>query len=312
MRRTLFWAGVLASLAALVGGALYAYAGYRATPGPADVVTGYFAALARADAPAALGYGRVPNGPHDMLTSAVLAEQQRIAPIRDLRIVGVRAAGSRATVSFGYRLTFGRRPRAVSGSVQLVRGHSGWRLAQTAVLTSVRVATASDRVSFAGTSVPDGPTLLFPGALPVRFDTPYLALRADTSAVGFGSAGTVVLQVEPSAAARAAFAARLGTMLGACVSGPSPSADCPLPSPRYVPGSLHGRIVGSIPDQLRVLVARTATGTITATGTVRFDGTYRRLAYDNVAQTHHGSLRLRVTATAYAVAPLALRLDGPA
>jgi subtilisin family serine protease len=310
MRRMLFWTAVLVSLAALAGGGLYAYAGYRSTPSPQDVVSGYFAALARADAPAALGYGTVPDGPHDLLTGAVLAQQQHIAPIRDVRVVAVQRAGSRASVSVTYRLGFARGGQADSGTVDLTHGRDGWRLAQVAVPTRLRLTQAVDRVTVAGSAVPSGPVLLFPGALPVRFDTPYLSLTATSSAVRFGAPATTVLHVEPSSAARAAFAARLGAAVRACVSGPRPSADCPLPSPRYVPGSLHGRIVGSVMRQVRLTVTPADAGMITATGTVQFEGSYQRLAYDNVAQTHRGTLSLPITASAYAVAPLALRSVG--
>jgi hypothetical protein len=310
MRRVLFWTAVLASLAALVGGGLYAYAGYRATPSPQDVVTGYFAALARADAPAALGYGAVPDGPHDLLTSAVLAEQQRIAPIRAVRIGAVQRDGSRASVSYAYRLAFARASQAVSGTLHLTHGRDGWRLAQVAVPVRLQLTQAVDRITVAGSAVPGGPALLFPGALPLRFDTPYLALTAPSSAIGFGAPSTTVLHVEPTAAARTAFAAQLGTVLRACASGAPPSADCPLPSSRYVPGSLHGRIDGSILRQVRLAVTTAHAGMITATGTVRFEGSYQRLAYDNVAETQRGSLALPISASAYAVAPLTLRSVG--
>jgi hypothetical protein len=106
MRPATFWTAVLLSAAAVLGGSAYAICAHRADPGPQDAVTGYFAALTRGDAPAALAFGAVPRGPHEFLTSAVLAEQQRIAPMRDVRISGVSRTGSRAAVRFSYRLGF--------------------------------------------------------------------------------------------------------------------------------------------------------------------------------------------------------------
>jgi hypothetical protein len=304
LRRVLFWAALAVAVAALVGGAVYAYVGYRAVSGPEGAVRGYFAALARSDAPAALGFGTVPDGPHDLLTSDVLAEQQRIAPLRDVRIADVVHNGSQATVRFSYRLAFVAGTRQVTGSVRVVHGGASWRLAQTAVPTAVRLDQAADRVSFAGSSVPTGPTLLFPGALPIRFDTAYLRLAPDTAAVGFGSAPVIDLRVEPTASARAQLSAALAGMLAGCASGPPPSADCPLPSSRYVPGSLHGRILSR---QLSFGVSSAAAGTITATGTAFFEGGYQRLAYDNVAEIRRGRLSLPVSASSYAVAPLSPR-----
>ena len=63
MRRALYWSAVVLAVAVLAGGAVFAYLGYRSTAGPDGTVRGYFAALARADAPAALGFGRLPAGP---------------------------------------------------------------------------------------------------------------------------------------------------------------------------------------------------------------------------------------------------------
>src|SRR4051812_31040755 len=104
MRRALYWIAVLVALAGLVGGAAYAYVAYRATSGPDGAVKGYFAALARSDAPAALAFGDVPAGPHELLTSAVLAEQQRIAPLHHVQILDVSRSGGAASVRYSYQL----------------------------------------------------------------------------------------------------------------------------------------------------------------------------------------------------------------
>lgn len=307
MRRWFFWTAVLVAFAALGGGGLYAYAGYRATSGPDGAVKAYFAALARSDAPAALGFGDVPSGAHDLLTSSVLVEQQQIAPLHDVRITDVARAGSQASVGFSYQLGFARGNREVTGHVRVAHRGSNWRLAQTAVATSVDLAQASDRLSFAGSSVPEGATVLFPGALPIRFDTPYLMLDPATSDVQFGAGSRLRVMIQPTAAARTRLVSELGTTLQACVSGAPASADCPLPSPRYVPGSLHGRIVRAVTDDLTLEVSADAAGTISATGSVAFTGRYRLLTYQNVVQSRTGPLSLPISATAYAVAPLTIR-----
>ncbi len=104
--------------------------------------------------------------------------------------------------------------------------------------------------------------------------------------------------------------AALRKRLTDCVSGPPPSVACPLPSNRYVPGSLHGRLVGTLAHSLRFSVSSDAAGSIEAKGSVAFRGRYRRLTYDNVTQTRRGEVRLPVRASAYAVAPLTVHLDG--
>jgi hypothetical protein len=307
VRRFAYWTAVLISVVALAVGGVYAYVGYRATSGPDGAVKGYFAALARGDAPAALGFGDRPTGPHDLLTSAVLAEQQRIAPLHDLRITDVARAGSEATVRFSYQLGFARGNREVTGSVRVLHRGSGWRLAETAVATTIDLTQATDRLSFAGSSVPEGPTLMFPGALPIRFDTAYLMLDPLTTDVEFGTGDRLRVTVVATPAARDQLMTELGAKLRACVSGPPPAADCPLPSARYVPGSLHGRIVGDLSDDIHLDVSVDAAGTISATGTVHFTGRYRRLTYENVATARRGALSLPVAASAYAVRPLAVR-----
>lgn len=309
VRRALFWIAGLAAAIALCGGSAFALIEHHGNSGPASAVEGYFAALARSDAPAALAYGAVPDGPHDLLTSPVLAEQQRLAPLHDVRIKEVVQDGSRATVHFSYLLGTARARRHVSGAVGVVEQSSGWRLAESAVATTVTLDQAADRISFAGVSVPDGRTLVFPGMLPIRFDTPYLRVRPGSADVWFGGPDETVVQVEATAAARVRLTAEVDARLKLCVSGAPAALSCPLPSGRFVPGSLRGRIVGGTSAGLTFRVGAEAAGTIETSGTVGFIGRYRRLAYDNVASTHVGPLQLPVSVTSYAVAPLSVHFS---
>jgi hypothetical protein len=306
MRRAVYWTAVVVATAALVVGGVQAYLGYRATAGPDGTVKGYFAALVRSDAPAALGFGIVPAGPHDLLTSQVLAEQQQLAPLHDVRIRSVQRSGSQATVRYSYRLRFVSRDQTVTGSVQLTSGRSGWRMEQTAVPATIRLDQALDRSTFAGATVPDGQTLLFPGALPIRFDTRYLRLVPATAQARFGGPSTISLGVRATPAAQAQLTAALRKHLTACVTHAPPSASCPLPSARFVPGSLRGRLVSDLTHDVTFRVSSDSLGTIDATGSATFRGRYRELTYDNVTKSHRGSVRLPVTASAYAVAPLTL------
>jgi hypothetical protein len=175
---------------------------------------------------------------------------------------------------------------------------------------TVRVVQAEDRFTFGGSRVPVGPTLLFPGALPLHFDTPYLRVDPTTSAVQFGEDDTIDLRVELTDPARMALTAALGKTITACVAGrrTAPST-CPLPSSDIVPGSLTGRIVGAIGTSVTFEVGTEAAGTISMTGTLTFRGTYRRLDYENVAHTRNGPLSLHIEAAAFPVAPLSVHLQ---
>jgi hypothetical protein len=306
----LFWLGVVVALVTMVGGGWYAYAEYRATSGPAAAVRGYFAALARSDAPAALAYGTVPDGPHDLLTSAVLARQQQLAPLHDVHIVEVAESGDDATVHFSYRLQFASDDQEFTGSLQVHDTGSGWRLAQTAVATTVQIDEAVDRFTFAGTSIPDGATLLFPGAVPLHFDTPNLQVDPATAAIQFGGANPTEVELRPSPAVKASMAKALTTRLAGCLAGKVAVSSCPAPPPRVVPGSLRGSIDGLVAPHLRFTVASTAAGVIEAVGRLPFQGSYRSLSYTNVVTAHRGSLTLSLSAVVPASGRLTIQFAG--
>ena len=302
-------AAVLAAVVALGGGGGYAVAVHRSLAGPQAAVRGYFAALVRGDAPAALAYGTLPAGPHQLLTSAVLAVQRRIAAMHDVAITDTARRAGRARVHYVYRLRFPGGDRAVRGVLTVRREADGWRLTRTAVSTTLRLTAAGDRAALAGAALPTGRTLLFPGAVPVRFDSPYLQLAPGGAAVGFGAAAVTELHPEPTPAARAALRARLAATLRRCLAGGE--VGCPRPSAAYVPGSVRGRVTGGL-DGLRYRVAPGPAGTITISGTLTLSARYRRLDYQNVVHDGSGRLTLPVRGTAYAVTPLVLRVDpGP-
>ena len=248
----------------------------------------------------------MPDGPHDLLTSAVLAQQQHLAPLRDVRIGAIDRTGDTARVQYTYALHLAAGTRQVTGRLRVERSDGRWRLAGTAVSTALQLDQARDRMAFADSTVPDGRTLLFPGALPVRFDTPYLHLDPDTATVGFDTGSTTRVRVEPTDAARAMLLTRLARQLAGCLSGTAAPASCPMPPSGIVPGSLRGRLVDGV-DHIALRVGSAAPGTIELTGAVNFRGSYQRLDYDNVVHRRSGGLSLPVDAWAYAVAPLAVR-----
>ena len=236
---------------------------------------GYFAALARSDAPAALAFGRLPAGPHDLLTSQVLAEQQHIAPMRDVQIGSVtRFGGARngavlVPAAFRTREPHGHLARSRSPTAARAGGwpRPRWppRSTSTRRSTAARSPAQPSRTAARCCS---------PGALPVRFDTTVPAARSRPPAqVRLGGRAHVTLGVR---------ADRRGP--GASRGSGSQAADrvrvrtaaepaCPLPSTGIVPGSLHGQLVGTVAHDLKFTVSSDAAGSIEATGSVAFRGT---------------------------------------
>jgi hypothetical protein len=298
-----FWIGVLTAVLALVAGVVIAVLGYTAGDDPDTIVLDYYGALGRADAPAALALGAIPAGPRALLTSEVLAEQQKLAPIRDVSITSSSRHGSQATVAVSYRLDFPGAAQQQTDQVTLTRRDGRWRLDRVAAATQLRLLQAADRASILGAPLPDGTALLFPGALPVSFDTPYLELPPSVAAVGIDAPSSTDLHVEVSPAGRAAVYAAVAAQLRGCLK---PGADprCPLPTDRIVPGTLRGRVDSNIPDVVNLAVAVSARGVITIDGQVLFTGTWRALSFENVAEPQRGDLKLPVEGTTYLTAPL--------
>jgi hypothetical protein len=305
--RALYWTCAVLAAVALVGGGVAAYVSYADTGGPAGAVRGYFAALARGDAPAALAFGDIPAGPRDYLTRAVLHEQQRLAPMRDVHVTGTSRTGDKATVAVSYRLQFGAGTQQFSDEVDVQRRHDTWHLTSVAVSTQLQLAQAEDRARILDTTVPTGPVLLFPGAVPISFDTPYLQLSAATSSVQLDGSGQTPLIVEASPQGRSAVLAALRTLFIPCLAG-SPSADprCPLPTPRGVPGSLHGAITGAFVPDATVAVASVAAGQLEVSGHVKVSGRYQELDFSDLPVPHSGTVSVLLSASSYATTPLRL------
>ena len=305
--RALYWSGVALAVIALVAGGIVAYVSYAETGGPAGAVRGYFAALERGDAPAALAYGDIPPGPRDYLTRAVRREQQRIAPMSDVHVTATSRSGRTATVSVTYRLQFAAGTAQFGDQVSVRERGASWHLVAVAASTRLGLGQAEDRARILGTPVPSDPALFFPGALPITFDTPYLQLAPGTSSVQLQAPVDSPLTVEVSAQGRAAMLTALRTAFTPCVTG-TPAADprCPLPSARGVPGSLRGTIVGSFAPDAKVTVDAGSTGRIDVSGHVQVRGSYSELDFDDLPVHRSGTVSVPIAATAYAASPLRL------
>jgi hypothetical protein len=298
------WLATLVALLALVGGVVVAVTSYLSVPGPDGVVQDYFAALAGGDATSALGYGDVPSGDRSFLTAAVLQDQLAAAPITSVQVSPM-AQGS---VPVTYRLA----GVAISDSVPVLKRSGSWRLRASAVHTSVSLAAAGQRAIFAGASVPTGQPLLFPGALPVRFDSPVLLVPAGSAVVRFAGSSTEAVAVQVSVAGQRAITTAMVTTLTSCITSATPAAACPVPSGtgiRAVPESLRGKVTGS--PVVHVSVAPQADGKLSITGQVEVDGSYQSIDYENQASTKTGQLDVSFTAHSYAGDPTKIVLDLP-
>ena len=291
---------------------MYAYDGYRNGSGADGAVRGYLHALADGDAPAALSYGTIPSGGQSFLTSEVLAQQLKLAPIHGITIGTDVAVGDATKVSFSYDLAFSRGSQHVSDTVLVRKVGDRWRLARVAVPVVISVLAAQDRSTLAGAAIPTTPTLLFPGAVPVVFDSPYLRLALASDQVFLSHNSDLVLTVELAPTARTAVLAKLTTMLAECGHGGTGTAlaRCPVPSPEFVPGSMSGTLAVQS-SSLAMEIDSSAIGTISITGNATFNGAYKQLDFNDVAHARRGKLSVPFEAEAFAVAPLAVSFEVP-
>ncbi|MDP9094085.1 MAG: hypothetical protein M3N95_14435 [Actinomycetota bacterium] len=310
--RGLFWSAVALCLAALVAGSVVAYTAYVATSGPDGAVREYFAALQHGNAAAALGFGDVPAGDHALLTRDVLREQQKIAPIQAVRVAVASRASDRATVSVHYQLGFANGQQEITDTATVLRRGRSWRLAASAVAVQLHLLQASDRASIIGGPVPADPVLMFPGAIPIRFDSAYLQLSRATSSVPLTGPALTDVAVDITPQGRQAALTALAAALRPCLVG-APSADprCPMPSQRAVPDSLHGTLVGGLGAGTSVTVGADASGVLDISATPRVRGSYQLLDFNNIAVTQSGTVSVPVRASAYAVAPLRVQWLAP-
>jgi hypothetical protein len=280
----LFWFGLMLAVVAVLAGTSIAIGAYQAAGDPATVVRAYFAALSNGDAATALGYGTVPPGRHDLLTSDVLAAQNAAAQIENLTVLAVRQRGDRADVVIGYVMIFGSGRTTVQDTVPVVRHGHDWRLVASAVPVAVDPGDGSTLATFAGSVVPHGNYPMFPGAVPVTYRTPNLELDSASRAVRFGGDGTLQVNAQVSAAGRRLITPAVRAALAACLAGRGrPQALCPVPDPEQgVPGSLRGTMPRQGADSPQ-LVVDSADGKIDITEEASVTGTYQQLDENNIA-----------------------------
>jgi len=180
-----------------------------------DVVRAYLHALATSDAAAAItASSPAPSGP--FVTNAVLAAQQRMAPLRDIVVSENGGSGSRDDVDVQY--SFGT--RHVRTRIAVVKSHGRWRVQDGTVAIDVRYARDIPGLSVWGRPVTQDVIYVFPGPVPFGSTDPNLAVvdkDADDFAVeptvGWGAPN---LDVELRAAGRARAVAATVNLLRSC------------------------------------------------------------------------------------------------
>jgi hypothetical protein len=298
------WFALAMAVLVLLGGASVATGAVLSGGSPETVVRGYFAALADGDAAGALGYGQVPPGRHTLLTPAVLAAQNSFGQVQDLAIRHVVVAGSTAEVDVRYTVALRTGPVRVSDAVHLVRRDSGWRLLRSAVPVRLAAGNGRELASIAGAALPGGRVLMFPGAVPVGFDTPNLLLAAGSRVLRFADSGYLNVGAAVSPAGRRAIVPALIAALRACLAGRAAAEElCPLPdSAAGVPGSLRGRVFGEPTLTLRV---QSADGRIDIRADVPVYAAYQQLDDNNLASSQSVETA-SVSAFCYASSPAAV------
>ncbi|HEX5403217.1 MAG TPA: hypothetical protein VFX16_13030 [Pseudonocardiaceae bacterium] len=279
-----FWFALLLAVALTLGGTAVALGAYTADGQPATVVREYFAALSRGDAAAALGYGTVPAGPTGLLAASTLAAQNSLGPMRDMVVHGVRQHGDTAQVFVTYTVGLRSGPVEVSDTVPVRRHGHGWRLVGSAVGERISPGAGSALAAMAGSAVPTGEFPMFPGAVPVTYNSPDLTLAPDSSVVRFADGGQLSVDAEVTLIGRAAITPAVRGALTACLAGTAANEErCPVPDAvAGVPGSLRGGLTGQ--PALSFQVAGSA-GVITVRGSVPVAGTYQELDENNIART---------------------------
>ena len=288
--------GIVAALGATAVAVQY----FREARTPEAAVRAYFAALARGDAATALAAGSVPEGGRALVSADVLRASLARSPIDDVTTGRVTRTGDAATVNVRYRLG-GVSPEEVDDTVDLRRVDGRWQLRRSAVPLTLAVDDAATWAAVPAATpfaVPADSQLVFPGAVPVFFQSPLLAVAASGRAVRFaGTADSVHVTAEPSADGRSTVTRTVVAALTACVAG---GADvdpfCPQPPAgrekatilRAVPQSFVGELQRVDQVDLDLAVAPDGGGTFTVSGTVDASGKWQVLDYDNVARERSG------------------------
>jgi hypothetical protein len=153
--------------------------------------------------------------------------------------------------------------------------------------------------------VPTDPVLMFPGAVPIQFDTGTIELDPASAVVHADHPGDLQIAVLPTSSGRAAAQRAVAAAFTACLRG-APTADprCPLPLGRAVPDSMTGTGPADIAGLLSVSVSTDPDGLFVVTGSITVFGRYQNLDFSNIVHTVTGRFPVSVNALAYTHPPV--------
>jgi hypothetical protein len=328
--RRWFWAGVVGALALTAAGAGAAVAGILRVGQVETAIEEYFAAVTEGRAADALALGDIPDGDRSYLTREVLALQNEIARIEDLRIGAISRTDTHATAEITYRLSSGGAGVDVEDSVTLDKDGWRWRLSATAASVAVTAPDAASRIALAGTALPEEPVLLFPGAVPARTNAPVLDVDRTLAVARFAAQAPVTLQAVVSEGGAASVSAAVDAAVADCLgigggeSGEDtgdtrddraeydPSCPTTVQGVRFVPGSMSGTL--TVPPSAAapsLAVLPDSSGRVVVAGTFQVAAQWQELNFYNLAEDRSGDLTLRYSATVTIDEPLHVLWGAP-
>jgi hypothetical protein len=273
---------------------------YSSSHAPKAAVERYFEALQSGDAKAALGLADKPQT-SQWLTAQVLREQLKIASITNVSVSALSSSGTTAKVQARYRLQFRNGPKDVVDTVTLVKRGSLWRLDSPAGSVKIdAVGPGSDRVSLAGRPLTDQSVVMFPGALPVTTDSPFVVLDGHPSVPLARTNSTVRIEPHLSDEGRRKMAQAVDAALAVCLTAAQPDLHCPAPAAsRVIPGTLRGTTTAKFSDGgASIDLSSSGKGIVAFGGLLDVTGTWKAWDFNNQIIPGKGKLRMNVVARA--------------
>ncbi len=273
---------------------------------PTAVVAAYFHALQSGNAPKALGLGGVPDGDTHLLSSAALRVQQKLGPIHDVKINGSTGDDRQSRVAVSYGVG-GADPTTRNETISLHRKGKGWELDRTSSRVTVHVGAAAHRVTIGGGVIPSGPVRMFPGVVPVQFDTPALQIGGTADLVSLSADSDVDVQVGLSGAGAKSLSAGIDAAAARCLGPSAASAVCPFApqQSRAVPGTLRGTIStppSADPPRFQ-LDPNSPDGLVSVTGSFVVSATWTSLDFENQPKASKGRIDIDYSARQYVSQP---------
>jgi hypothetical protein len=293
----------------LAAGVTTAVVTYLRVAGPAQVVSSYFTAVRSGDAPKALGYAREVTGDRRFLTSDVLRVQQRIASIGEVSTTSSTRTGTTASVSVSYPIGTAVGARTVREVVGLHLVDRRWLLDSPAASVRIDVGNGRNRATLAGTALPTDPAWLFPGGIPIVYDTPLLQQGTSSNRIQLSSTGTLRVIPELTEDGRNRLIEDLKTAMTGCLEQAAAApATCPLApgSGRVVPGSLRGSLTELTFSTNPTLISGDADGLLQLDGSATVHGSWTTLDFNNLPVTTSGDATVPFSAHAFVSAPTAI------